>query len=134
MLKYYKYPLKVWTLVLAGSMPLFYLLKYIFSNTQLEDFLFELTYLNVLIGYLGSLLVCMPFWLIFWIIYVQLIKSGTQKTKAYLFVISQVLWWLPFYLICFVFKLFSGDDFLLTFAPHAIILAVAVLIFKTEQG
>ncbi|MBC6110284.1 hypothetical protein ACFOG5_15425 [Pedobacter fastidiosus] len=134
MLKHYKYPLKVWASVLTGSMPLFYLLKYIFSNTPLEDFLFELTYLNVLIGYLGSLLVCIPFWLIFWVIYVRLIKSETQKIKLYLFLISQVIWWLPFYLICYVFKIFSSDDFLLTFSPHAVILAVAVVSFRTEKA
>lgn len=134
MLKHYKYPLKVWASVLIGSMPLFYLLKYFFSNTLLDDFLFELTYLNVLIGYLGSLLVCIPFWLIFWLIYVRLIKSEIQKPKAYLFIISQLIWWIPFYLICFVFKLFSSDDFVLTFAPHAIILAVAVVSFQTEKA
>lgn len=134
MLKHYKYPLKVWASVLIGSMPLFYLLKYFFSNTLLDDFLFELTYLNVLIGYLGSLLVCIPFWLIFWLIYVRLIKSEIQKPTAYLFIISQLIWWIPFYLICFVFKLFSSDDFVLTFAPHAIILAVAVVLFQTEKA
>ncbi|PWS28003.1 hypothetical protein DHW03_10600 [Pedobacter yonginense] len=132
MLKHYKYPLQVWALVLTGSMPLFYLLKYLVSNTPIHQFLFELTYLNVLIGYLGSLLVCIPFWLIFWLIYARFIKAGTQPIKPYLLLISQVIWWLPFYLICFVFKLFSSDDFLITFAPHAILLAVAILSFRAE--
>ena len=134
MFNHYRYPLYVWLTVQTLAMPITYIVQFFRSGLAAKEFLFNLTYLNVLTGYFGSFLVCLPFYLLFWLLYHQLMIKSLNMIKFRMAVFSQLLWWavLGFIIHRFYPEMIFKEIFWIL-CQHAALLLFAVFAFSTKK-
>ena len=135
MLKYYKYPLKVWITVVLLSPLLYFLMVYIFSMIpSMENYGFSNSLERFFDGYGDTVSVCLTFGFVFWIVYALLEKLKVKNKKLCLLILFPLLWWGAFYYVLGIVNDYFTFDIYFRLIPYSIVLAASILFYKLENS